>query len=87
MDVYNVILKRRSIRRFKQDKIPIDILEKLVNSARVSASAANLQPLEYIIITNNHLPGVDENRRSYGVRNLSYNSNVMLFPTAKHSRS
>ena len=52
MNVYDVILKRRSIRRFKQEKIPIDTLELLINSARIAASAANLQPLEYILIND-----------------------------------
>jgi nitroreductase len=48
--VYKTIISRRSIRRFKQEKIPIDILKKCVNSARLAPSAANLQPLEYIIL-------------------------------------
>lgn len=48
--VYDLILKRRTIRRFKQNSISDNILEKLVNAARVSPSAANLQPLEYIIV-------------------------------------
>lgn len=50
MKVYELILKRRSIRRFRQETIPYHILEKLVNAARVAPSASNLQPLEYIIV-------------------------------------
>ncbi|MFH1201370.1 MAG: nitroreductase family protein [Candidatus Omnitrophota bacterium] len=48
--VYQIILKRRSIRRFKQKKIPYTILKKLVDAARLAPSAGNLQPLEYITI-------------------------------------
>lgn len=50
MDVYQAILKRRTIRRFQQKPITDKILEKLVNAGRLAPSAANLQPLEYIVV-------------------------------------
>ena len=53
--VYDTILSRRSIRRFKQKEIPLNILEKLVNAARVAPSGANLQVLEYVIINEKEL--------------------------------
>lgn len=45
-----LVLKNRSYRRFYQES-PIDreILVELVNLARLSASALNLQPLKYIL--------------------------------------
>jgi len=52
MNVYDAILSRRSIRRFQQKQIPREMLEKFVNAARIAPSAANLQPLEYIIVDN-----------------------------------
>jgi len=50
MSVYELILKRRTIRKFKQQKIERSILEKLVNAARFAPSAANMQPLKYMIV-------------------------------------
>jgi nitroreductase len=50
MKVYEAAIKRRSIRAFKQREISKHLLRKLVNAARLSPSASNLQPLEYIII-------------------------------------
>lgn len=50
MDVYDTILSRRSIRRFQQKPIKIELLKKFVNAARLAPSAANLQPLEYFIV-------------------------------------
>lgn len=50
--VYKTIISRRTIRRFKQKQIPESDLIRLVNAARLSPSAANLQPLEFIIINN-----------------------------------
>lgn len=55
MEVYELILKRRSIRKFRQKTIEFDLLKKIVNSARVAPSAANLQFLEYIIIDDHKL--------------------------------
>jgi nitroreductase len=50
MEVYEAIVKRRSIRRFKSKPVGTDVLEKLVNAARIAPSSANLQPLEYILV-------------------------------------
>ncbi len=52
---HNVILSRRSIRRFKQKAIDKKTLKKLVNAGRLAPSAANLQPLEYFIINDEKL--------------------------------
>ncbi len=46
----DLVAKTRSCRRFKQDRpIRIDTLKELVNLGRLSASAANRQPLKYIL--------------------------------------
>ena len=50
MRVYNIALKRRSIRCFKKKKVPFSILKKLINVARLAPSAANLQPCEFIVV-------------------------------------
>ncbi|MBN1861321.1 MAG: nitroreductase family protein [Candidatus Thermoplasmatota archaeon] len=55
MNVYETILKRRTIRRFTQQDLDPDILKKYVNAARLAPSAANLQPLEYIIVNDKNL--------------------------------
>lgn len=54
-EVYNIILNRRSVRRFKQKPILLDVLKKFVNVARLAPSAANLQPLEFYIVTDKNL--------------------------------
>jgi nitroreductase len=50
MSLYELIVARRTIRQFKPEPIARDILEKLVNAARLAPSAANLQPLEFIVV-------------------------------------
>jgi len=48
--VYDDIVSRRSIRRFKQKKVSRNLLTKMVNAARLAPSAANLQPLEFVVV-------------------------------------
>ena len=53
--VYRTIISRRTIRRFKQKPIPKYILKRLINAARLAPSAKNLQPLEFMIVTNKEI--------------------------------
>ncbi len=50
MDIEEAIKKRRTIRRFKQDPIPSEILKKLIDYARIAPAASNIQCVEYIIV-------------------------------------
>lgn len=50
--VYDVICRRRTVRRFQQKSIPEEMLMRLVNAARLAPSGANLQPCEYIVVTD-----------------------------------
>ena len=53
ISVFDLIKKNRSCRRFNESfKIKEEILKSLVNLARLSASASNLQPLKYMLSTN-----------------------------------
>ncbi len=53
--ICKTIINRRSIRRFTQKPIILNILIKLVNAARLAPSAANLQPLEFCIVNEKNL--------------------------------
>ena len=50
MDINDIILSRRTIRKFSQKPLNTEQLIKYVNAARLAPSAANLQPLKYVII-------------------------------------
>ncbi len=50
MDVYEAVVKRRAIRRFKDKPVPYDVLEECVNAGRLAPSARNRQLCEYIIV-------------------------------------
>jgi nitroreductase len=50
VDVYSVIKKRRSIRSYKADKIPDEILDRLLEAIRLAPSGGNRQPYRFIIV-------------------------------------
>lgn len=51
MDVIEAINKRRSIRSFKNDPVPPDVLKKIVEGALHSPSASNSQPWEIAVVS------------------------------------
>lgn len=55
MSVYEIIQKRRTIRRFQPRRIPLITLRKIVDSGRMGPSAMNLQPWEFIIVDSPQL--------------------------------
>ncbi len=50
MDFYEVINTRRSVRSFKPDRIPEDVLNRVLNAARIAPSGGNTQPARFILI-------------------------------------
>ena len=62
MSLVDVILSRRSIRKYAEKDIPQDVLDKIMEAGRQSPSAANRQPYRFIVVTKpeikNELPGL-----------------------------
>ena len=52
MEVKEALLKRRSIRKFKDDKISDEIIEELLIAAMSGPSACNKRPWEFYVVTN-----------------------------------
>ena len=50
MSLYDLIISRRSIRQFKQEPVSRYILQKFINASRLAPSAANRQPLEFVVV-------------------------------------
>lgn len=51
-DVHTIIRTRRSIRRFKQTEIDLEILKQIVEDGSLAATASNKQPWEFIIVND-----------------------------------
>lgn len=53
MDMNDLVLKTRSYRRFHEDHdIGLEVLRGLVELARLTASARNLQPLKFMVVND-----------------------------------
>jgi nitroreductase len=50
VDVFEAIQRRRSVRSYLPDPIPKDKLEKILEAARLSPSAGNIQPWHFIVV-------------------------------------
>ena len=50
MDVYEASIRRRAIRRFQNQPVPYDVLEKCADAARMAPNGHNQQILEFFII-------------------------------------
>jgi nitroreductase len=50
MELFEAIQKRRSIRQFKKQEVPEEIVEKLVEAARLAPTAGNAQSYQLVIV-------------------------------------
>jgi nitroreductase len=55
MTVSEAVLSRRSIRAFKPDAVPLDVLHRVMDTARWTPSGCNFQPWEATILTGEPL--------------------------------
>ena len=55
METIEAIKSRRSIRKFKEDKIPHEILEKIVHAATYAPSWKNTQITRYIVVDSKEI--------------------------------
>jgi len=53
--IYEKIISRRTIRRYQRREVPKEVLVKCVDAARLCPSAANRQPLKYVIVNDEKL--------------------------------
>jgi nitroreductase len=55
MDTLAVIRKRRSIRRFREGAIPKSELEMIVDAGRLAPTGSNLQPWDFVVVTDRNM--------------------------------
>jgi len=52
LDVFEAIKERRSVRAYTHEEVSEKEVEKLIEAARWAPSAGNIQPWEFVIVTN-----------------------------------
>ncbi|MEM1585970.1 MAG: nitroreductase family protein [Candidatus Bathyarchaeia archaeon] len=50
MEVFKLISERRSIRKYRKERIPKDILKRILEAGRLAPSGRNAQPWYFIVI-------------------------------------
>lgn len=50
MEFYDVIKTRRSVRSFQKKTIPDDVLERILEAARIAPSGDNRQPWRFVVV-------------------------------------
>ena len=49
-DLMELLATRRTYRRFEQKEVSQEIIDDILTAARLASSAANKQPLSYIVV-------------------------------------
>ena len=52
MDAIEVLKRRRSVRAYKGARVPRKIIEDIVDCGRLAATAVNIQPWEFVVVTD-----------------------------------
>ena len=55
MDALQALTTRRSVRVYRADPVPRDLIEQVLEAARHAATANNLQPWEFVVVTDRAL--------------------------------
>ncbi len=55
MSLLDVIFKRRSIRRYRSEPIPDNVLKKILEAGRLAPSADNVQPWHFVVVTESKI--------------------------------
>ncbi|MDP2720086.1 MAG: nitroreductase family protein, partial [Dehalococcoidia bacterium] len=71
-----LVRKRRSIRRFKKDPVPDELITKIIDVARWSMSGANAQPWEFVVVKNKRT--IKKIAELYSERQMSFVCNAEL---------
>jgi nitroreductase len=52
MDFYDTIKGRHSIRKYKPDVVPMDVVKRILDAARLAPSWSNLQGVRYVVVAS-----------------------------------
>ena len=52
MDAIDALKTRRSVRAYKPDPVPRNVIEDIIDCGRLAATAVNVQPWDFVVITD-----------------------------------
>ena len=66
VEVFEAIRSRRSIRKYRKDPVPEDLVLKILDAGRWAPSASNLQPWSFIVLRDEEVKRKVAEATSYG---------------------
>ena len=52
VDAIECLKTRRSIRAYTDEPVPVEVIEDIVDAGRLAATAINIQPWQFVVVTN-----------------------------------
>ncbi|MGB9642484.1 MAG: nitroreductase family protein [Candidatus Ratteibacteria bacterium] len=71
MDFLELVKNRQSVREYRQDSVPQEVLERCFEAARLAPSACNSQPWSFIAVTDKELITQIADRAFSGIYSLN----------------
>ena len=75
-EFYQLCLRRRSVRWYKDEKVPRELIDKAIGAARLSPSACNRQPFEFYVVDD---PAQAREIGAIPMGTAGYSSNFQVF--------
>ena len=66
MDAIETLKTRRSVRAYQRKAVPRKIVEDIIDCGRLAATAVNIQPWEFVVVTNREALGTIAKTTDYG---------------------
>lgn len=55
MELMDAIRQRRSVRKFKDDPVPDELIDELLEAARLAPSGSNIQPWRFVVVQSEEM--------------------------------
>ncbi len=85
MDTFKCIKERRSVRKFKDKKVPDDVIEKILEAGRWAPTARHIEPWKFIVIKDGKLLNEISEEADYGnfIKDAAFAIAVVTDPSSK----
>lgn len=55
MDFFEVVRRRRSVRKYAEEEVPLEDIKKIIETATLAPSAHNSRPWRFVVVTNRNV--------------------------------
>jgi nitroreductase len=84
MDTIEALRSRRSVRAYGQEPVPAHVLEEIIDCGRLAPTALNIQPWEFVIVTDGPLRRAIAQATDHG--RFIADASACVVVTSKHTK-